>query len=212
MIAEIISIGTEIMIGSTLNTNSRFLSQKLAELGIETYYHTSVDDDEKRLTKVIEIALTRADLIITTGGLGPTLDDMTKEIMSKTLNLELENSPYMEEEILKYFNKMHRNMSNNNKKQAMKPKGSDFIVNDIGTAPGLFIEKEGKKIIMLPGPPREMNLMFNKYVFPLLEEDYHILMESINIIGIGESALETQLLSYNLDRDNIMIIDRKSVV
>lgn len=205
MKAEIISIGTEIMIGSTLNTNSQFLSNKLIELGIESYYHSSVDDDEDRLTEIINIALERADLIITTGGLGPTRDDLTKEVVSKVLNLELETDQDMENNILNMFANMHINMTNNNKKQAMKPKGSEFILNDIGTAPGIFINKDNKKIIMLPGPPREVNLMFNKYVLPLLKEDEHIIIKSINTIGIGESSLESQILSLNLNEENIMI-------
>lgn len=205
MRAEIISIGTEIMIGSTLNTNSQFLSKKLMELGIETYYHSSVDDNEARLSSIFEIALERADLIITTGGLGPTVDDMTKEIIAKVMNLELETDSSMEENILNFFNNVNRNMSSNNKKQARKPQGSEFITNDIGTAPGIFIKKDNKKIIMLPGPPREMNLMFNKYVFPLLEENYHIVMESVNMVGIGESALEIELLSFDFDKEDIMI-------
>lgn len=205
MKAEIISIGTEIMIGSTLNTNSRFLSRKLVELGIDTYYHSSVDDDEDRLTEIVNIALKRADLIITTGGLGPTKDDLTKEVISKVLNLELEIDPIMENNILNMFANLNIHMPNNNKKQAMKPKGSEFILNDIGTAPGIFISRDNKRIIMLPGPPREVNLMFNKYVLPLLKEDDHIIIKSINVIGIGESSLETQILSLNLNEENIMI-------
>lgn len=205
MKAEIIAIGTEIMIGSTLDTNSKFLSKKLVELGIDTYYHTSVDDDEERLTDLIETALKRSDLIITTGGLGPTKDDLSKEVISKTLNLELETDKDMEENIFQFFSSMHRHMSLNNKKQAMKPKGSEFILNDIGTAPGIFISKDNKKIIMLPGPPKELSLMFDKYVLPLLKGDYHIIIESINTVGIGESMLETKLLSYNLNREDLTI-------
>lgn len=205
MKAEIISIGTEIMIGSTLNTNSMFISKKLTEFGIDTYYHSSVDDDVERLKEVINIALNRADLIITTGGLGPTKDDLTKEVFSDTLNLKLESDSNMEDDIKSFFDNMHTSMTNNNKKQATKPKGSDFILNDIGTAPGIFINKDNKKIVMLPGPPREMKLMFTKYVLPLLKEDFHIIIKSINTIGIGESSLETKILSLNLNRSGLII-------
>lgn len=205
MIAEIITIGTEITTGSTLNTNVRYLSQRLLELGIETYYQTSVDDDKSRLTDVINIALNRANLIITTGGLGPTNDDLTKEIVSEALGLELEEDYNMEEKIKTMFYNMNRRMTDNNKKQAKKPKGSNFIENTIGTAPGIFITKGDKKIILLPGPPREMKLMFEKDVVPLIKEDYFIISKSVNTIGIGESSLETRLLEMNLDTENTSV-------
>jgi nicotinamide-nucleotide amidase len=205
MIAEIITIGTEITTGSTLNTNVRYLSQRLLELGIETYYQTSVDDDKSRLTDVINIALNRANLIITTGGLGPTNDDLTKEIVSEALGLELEEDYNMEKKIKTMFYNMNRRMTDNNKKQAKKPKGSNFIENTIGTAPGIFITKGDKKIILLPGPPREMKLMFEKDVVPLIKEDYFIISKSVNTIGIGESSLETRLLEMNLDTENTSV-------
>src|SRR5690606_19919675 len=135
MKAEIVTVGTEIMVGSILNTNSKYLSSKLIELGIEPCYHTSVDDNEERLTEVIKVALNRVDLIITTGGLGPTQDDMTKEVIAKALGLDLENDIQLEEEIAERFARMHRHMTANNKKQALKPKNSDFIKNENGTAP-----------------------------------------------------------------------------
>ena len=205
MIAEIITIGTEITTGSTLNTNVRYLSQRLLELGIETYYQTSVDDDKSRSTDVINIALNRANLIITTGGLGPTNDDLTKEIVSEALGLELEEDYNMEKKIKTMFYNMNRRMTDNNKKQAKKPKGSNFIENTIGTAPGIFITKGDKKIILLPGPPREMKLMFEKDVVPLIKEDYFIISKSVNTIGIGESSLETRLLEMNLDTENTSV-------
>lgn len=198
MIAEIIAVGTEITMGNTLNTNSQYISNKLLDLGIETYYHTSVDDDSKRLSNVINIALERADIIITTGGLGPTGDDLTKEIVSKSLDLGLEMNSEMETEIEKMFLNLGKIMTNNNRKQASKPIGSQFLKNEIGTAPGIYIKKGGKKIIMMPGPPREMTLMFDKEVVPLLKGNNFIIQRSINTIGIGESSLETQLLSMGL--------------
>lgn len=206
VIAEIISVGTEITTGSILNTNTKYLSTKLMELGIETFYHTTVDDHKERLSQVINIALNRADIIITTGGLGPTEDDLTKEVISQTLGLELEMNWDMEQSIREMFAKMNRTMTDNNRKQAIKPKDSQFIINENGTAPGIYINKNNKKIIMLPGPPSEMNVMFENYVIPLIKEDYTIIKRSINLYGIGESTLESQLKEMPIwFYDNIVI-------
>ncbi|MDR7869957.1 MAG: competence/damage-inducible protein A [Tissierellaceae bacterium] len=205
MIAEIITIGTEITTGSTLNTNAYYLAQKLFELGLETYYITSVDDDEKRLADVINIALNRADIILTTGGLGPTKDDLTKEIISRELGLELELDPEMENRIKNLFDRMGTCLTNNNTKQAIKPVGSSFIENSIGTAPGIYIENDTKRIIMLPGPPREMKLMFENHVKNLINDDLNIISRSINTTGIGESALEARLQELKLATPNTNI-------
>ncbi len=205
MIAEIITIGTEITTGSILNTNSKYLANRFLELGIETYYLTSVDDDPKRLKDIFSIALKRSDLIVTTGGLGPTKDDLTKEVISRTLDLPLERDSVMEEKIESIFVNTDRKMTENNRKQAEKPKGADFIENRIGTAPGIFIRHDNKKIVMLPGPPREMKMMFEQGVVPLISEEHIIISKSINTIGIGESSLETQLLKMNLNTKNISV-------
>lgn len=206
MIGEIISIGTEITTGSILNTNSKFLSEKLMELGINIYYHTTVDDNNERLSQVFNIALDRADIIITTGGLGPTEDDLTKEVISNALGLKLEMDYTMENTIIDMFKNMSSPMSENNRKQAVKPKGSSFLTNENGTAPGIYINKDNKQVIMLPGPPAEMNFMFHKYVAPLIQEDYTILTRSINLYGIGESNLESQLKEMPIwDYDDFII-------
>lgn len=193
MIAEIITIGSEITTGSTLNTHSKYISSKLLELGIETYYHTSVDDNKNRVRDIMNISLQRADLIITTGGLGPTDDDLTKEVISEVLGLKLVSDKSMEESIRSIFTKINKTMPSNNLKQASKPEGSQFLKNSIGTAPGIFLCKDNKKIIMLPGPPREMELMFNNEVIPLIHEDFNIIVRSVNLIGIGESQLEMHI-------------------
>lgn len=206
MIAEIITIGTEVVMGNTINTNVLFLSQKLTELGFEVHFQTSVDDDEKRLESVINISLNRADLIITTGGLGPTKDDMTKEVISKTLGLNISLDDNMEKRIKGMFANSNLTMTSNNQKQAFKPHGSKFIENTIGTAPGIYIEKDNKKIIMLPGPPSEMELMFKNGVVNLLKEDLSIVTRSINIIGIGESSLEEELNKLDLNTNNTSIL------
>lgn len=205
MIAEIITIGSEITTGSTLNTHSQYISSKLLELGIETYYHTSVDDNKERVKDIINISLQRANLIITTGGLGPTDDDLTKEVISDALGLKLVNDKDMEENIRNIFGKLNKSMPINNLKQASKPEGSRFLKNAIGTAPGIFLCKDNKKIIMLPGPPREMELMFINEVIPLINEDFNIVSRTVNIIGIGESQLEMEIKDLiNMD-SNIMV-------
>lgn len=194
MIAEIISVGTEVVLGSTLNTNTYHISQRLSEIGIDVLYHTSVIDNPDLLKDIINIGINRADLLIFTGGLGPTSDDITKEIVSETLGLNLKLDREMEINIRNYFNKMGRAMSSNNIKQAYIPEGGRFLKNEIGTAPGIYIKWNDKIIILLPGPPKEMKLMFDKYTIPLIKQDYIIKIKTINTIGIGESVLETMLL------------------
>lgn len=201
MNAEIISIGTEITTGSTLNTNSRFIANRLLELGIETYYHTSVDDNTNRLKNVIQTAFNRVNLIITTGGLGPTDDDLTKETISEALGIPLTKDSNMQDTIIKKFDS-YSTMPNNNLKQAIKLEGSQFLNNYNGTAPGIFLSINDKILIMLPGPPREMKLMFNMEVIPLIHKDFNIIQKSINLLGIGESLLEMEIKDLlNMDSD-----------
>ncbi|GFN36468.1 competence/damage-inducible protein A [Tepidimicrobium xylanilyticum] len=193
MKAEIISVGTEIILGNILNTNTNYLSKKLWEIGIDVLYHTSIKDDPKLLKEVLNIGLERSDLLIFTGGLGPTSDDMTKEIVCKTLGIEMELNKRAEEDIKEYFNRLNKPMTYTNIKQAYLPKGAKHLINEIGTAPGVYIEYGSRRIVLLPGPPKEMALMFNKYVVPLIKQDYIIKVKTINTIGIGESTLETVL-------------------
>lgn len=205
MKAEIITVGTEIMVGSILNTNSKFLSERLVDLGIEAYFHTSVDDNEERLTQVINIALDRADIIITSGGLGPTQDDLTKEVIARSLGLDLVKDEEIEKALENRFAKMNWKMTDNNRKQAIRPSGAEFIKNDNGTAPGIYINLKDKKIIMLPGPPKELQPMFDNYVVDLIKNNYSIIIKSINTIGIGESALEIELKSLDIYEDEFEI-------
>lgn len=205
MKAEIISIGTEITTGSILNTNTKYLSTKLLENGIEVSYHTSVEDNADMIKEVFKIALKRVDLIITTGGLGPTDDDLTKEIIAETLGLKLIKDKEMEDNIKNMFNSLNRPMPTNNKKQALVPEGGRFIANEVGTAPGVYISKDNKKIIMLPRPPKEMKIMFEKYVRPIIMQDFFIITKSINTIGIGESALEMEIKDIILNEKDITI-------
>ncbi len=193
MKSEIISVGTELLLGHTVNTDAQFLSQKCADLGIDVYYHTVVGDNIGRLKEVTKTALSRSDLIIFTGGLGPTSDDITKEVVSELLNIELELNEVYLKEIEKYFNDINKKMTENNIKQAYIPKGSIVLKNDVGTAPGIFLYHNNVKIIFLPGPPKELKTMFSKYAIPLLNKDFIIKSKVIKTIGIGESQLDYML-------------------
>ncbi|MGM0395542.1 MAG: competence/damage-inducible protein A [Bacillota bacterium] len=205
MKAEIITIGTEIMLGSILNTNVVYLSRRLMELGIETIYHTSVDDDYNRLEGCLSLAIDRSDIILTTGGLGPTDDDLTKEALANVTGSIMVSDMDMEHHIKQYFAYSDREMTLNNLKQAMKPEGSEFINNPKGTAPGIYMEWRNKKIIMMPGPPREMIPMFEEKVVNIIKDDHIIIVKSINTSGMGESTLETQLKSLDLKYPNFTI-------
>ena len=198
MIAEIIAVGTEITLGSIVNTNAVYLSKRLSEMGFEVCYHTSVDDDKDRLSKVFASSLERSDIIIITGGLGPTDDDLTKETVAKVLGLEMVSDSSMEEQIKNIFTYSNRQMSSNNLKQAAKPFGTDFIPNSKGTAPGIFIKVSNKRIVLLPGPPREMIPMFEDHVRDMIKGDLYITIRSVNTIGVGESTLEDILRRMDL--------------
>lgn len=202
MIAEIISVGTEIILGSTLNTNAHYITKKLSCMGINVHFHTTVIDDPKLLEDAIKVGMKRADLLIFTGGLGPTSDDMTKEVVSKTLGLKLVLDSSIEESIQDYFKTTNRPMTSNNIKQAYIPEGSKILKNEIGTAPGLYIEQNGKIFILLPGPPKEMSLMLDQYAIPLVKQDNIIKVKTINTIGIGESALEDMLKDIIEDKQS----------
>ena len=193
--AEILCIGTEILLGNIVNTNSQVISKGLADVGIDMYHHTVVGDNPQRLKEALEIAFSRNNIVITTGGLGPTYDDLTKETIAKYFGLELEMYEPAKEWIISYIQKMHRVLTENSLKQAMMPKGCYIMENRNGTAPGAIIEKEGKTAIMLPGPPKEMGPMFQDQVIPYLEKRSGRVLRShcIHFFGIGESQLEHQL-------------------
>lgn len=195
MNAEIIAVGTELLLGQIVNTNAQFLSQELSRLGINVYFQTVVGDNSMRLQETFENALSRADVIVLTGGLGPTKDDLTKETVAKTLGLELELHEESLRKIKGFFASIHREMSHNNEKQAYLPKGCNVLINDNGTAPGCLIEKNGKIVVMLPGPPQEMEPMFKASVYPYLRSKTTEIIYSkvLRIFGIGESALEERL-------------------
>ena len=196
MKTAILSVGTEILFGQIVNTNTVYLSQQMNMLGFDVMYHYTVGDNPKRVEEMIDLAFQDCDLILTTGGLGPTQDDLTKEVACKALDDTLVMMDDVLEEITKYFKTLGREMTENNKKQAIMPSRATVFHNDAGTAPGFALEKDGKHIICMPGPPREMKRMFQKSVVPFLQSmiDGALYYRQIRFFGIGESMLETQLL------------------
>lgn len=197
MDAEIIAVGSELLLGQIANTNAQFISKNLAEIGINVYYHTVVGDNPNRLRKAIEVAESRANLIIYTGGLGPTKDDITKEIVSEYIGKTLQNNPEAMENIEDYFKKVKREMSENNRKQAMVIEGSEVFQNNNGMAPGMAVSHGEIVHILLPGPPSEMQPMFKDYVSPFLlktmERVERIDSKVLRFFGIGESRLAEEI-------------------
>lgn len=195
MNAEIITVGTELLLGDILNENSRFLSQELAVYGIQLHYQSTVGDNVARLGELLSLAMGRSDLIVLTGGLGPTPDDVTRETVADALSLPLELHEESWRRIQEYFQSTGREMTENNKKQAMLPKGCVVFPNDHGTAPGLRRGAVRQAIIMLPGPPRELIPMFNDYVGPYLSKfaGGTIFSRTVGVFGIAESAVAERL-------------------
>lgn len=194
--AEIISIGTELLIGQTLNTNAYFLANQLTLIGINSYYQTVVGDNPERLEQALKKAISRSDLVITSGGLGPTTDDITMSMVAKVAKQTLVLDPESKRKLIDYFAASGRYPSDNNWKQVMFPENAYILPNNIGTAPGAVIcfKHQGlkKRIACLPGPPDELILMFNKYLKPWLEKrvKYKFKHRFLHLIGIGESSAE----------------------
>ena len=196
MKAEIIAVGTELLMGQIANTNGMFLSRELSELGIDVHYHHVVGDNKERLVELIKMVLTRCDIIITTGGIGPTMDDLTKDAVAEALSKPMILDEESEKTIKDFFSVVHRDMTVNNLRQAYFPEGAEILKNANGTAPGCVVEDNGKMIIVLPGPPMEMQPMFLNSVFPYLSKKTGNVLKSkhIKIFGVGESSLETSLM------------------
>lgn len=200
MIVEIITTGTELLLGQIMNTNAPLLSQRLNSLGFDVLYHSTVGDNTARMTQVLSNALHRSDLIITSGGLGPTQGDITKEVTAELLNRPL----YLDEDsanrIRLFFKDRQVAMPENNLRQAMVPTGAIVIKNECGTAPGVILEHNGKTIIHLPGPPYELERMFEDSVIPYLKKRFTpqgiIVSKILNTYGIGESALEEKIKDF----------------
>ena len=198
MKAEIIAVGTEILLGDIVNTNAQYLSQELAKLGIEVFRQEVVGDNENRLLEILEEALKRSDLVITTGGLGPTQDDLTKETVCKYFNMDLVLHEESNEVLKDMFKKMGREITENNLKQVYFPKESIVLANPNGTAPGALIKKNNKMVAVLPGPPKEMKPMFDNELKKHLKEmgDEIIVSRVIRVLGIGESAAAEKLKNF----------------
>ena len=199
--AEILCIGTELLMGDIINTNAAYLAKELAGLGINLYHQSVVGDNPERLRQSLQLALKRADIVITTGGLGPTYDDLSKETIAACFGRTLVMDEDSLTRIQAHFLRLGREMTDNNKKQAMMPQGCVIFQNENGTAPGCAIEGngklEGKTAIMLPGPPREMKPMFEQQVKPYLlkDSDTRLVSHTMHFFGIGESMLEDRLRS-----------------
>ncbi len=193
MNCEIIGVGTELLLGDIVNTDAQYLSRELASMGIGMVYQSVVGDNPQRMRDCIRLALSRSDLVILTGGLGPTADDLTKEIACECMNESLVLDEAILSKIERYFASKGREMTENNIKQAYVPQNGFVFNNSNGTAPGCGIEKDGKTVIMLPGPPRELKPMFENEVKPYLAKRCGgiILSKQVRTFGIGESNMAT---------------------
>jgi len=188
---EIISVGTELLLGHVTNTDARDISEMLSKIGINVKYHTVVGDNPERLRKCVETAKSRADIIITTGGLGPTCDDLTKQILAEAFGLRLVENKAEREGLYDYI-RYGKKFTDNNFTQAMLPEGCTVFHNNCGTAPGCGFEKDGKIAVMIPGPPKECNAMFRESALPYLRKlsEELIVSHSVRIFGLGESAVD----------------------
>lgn len=197
MTVEVISVGTELLMGSIVNTNAQFLAEQCALLGLSMYNQTVVGDNKERLSDAINTGLGRADIVILTGGLGPTEDDLTKETCAQVMGFSLAEDSHTKDRIREYFkNSIYKDIPDNNWKQAIVPEGAIVLDNDNGTAPGLILEKGEKRAILLPGPPNELIPLFNGKVKPYLQKlrPELIVSQMVKICGVGESQVEDRLL------------------
>lgn len=197
MVVELVSVGTELLLGNIVNTNARYLSEKCAMLGLSVYYQTTVGDNEERLAEVIKTALNRSDIVILNGGLGPTEDDLTKETCAKVMGLPLVTDQHTEERLKEYYKgRKKEDLPESNWKQAVIPEGAVVFDNGNGTAPGLVVEQNGKMVILVPGPPNELYPMMEKQICPYLQKKNEevILSQMVKICGFGESKVEEMIL------------------
>ena len=204
--AEIISIGTELLLGQITNTDARDIAQRLARIGINVLYTTEVGDNPERLARCIEIAKERVDIIITTAGLGPTVDDLTKVLLARSFGLELVMDEKEKQGLYDYITNegYSEEMSRNNLQQAMLPEGCTVFHNYWGTAPGCAFQKDGKVVLMFPGPPKECIPMFDRYGIPYLKQfsDEEIFSHESRVFGTSESAMDFMLRDLMKDLTN----------
>src|ERR671914_2626580 len=196
--AEIITIGTEMLLGDLVDTNTAWLSARLAALGVGVYHHTTVGDNRERIIAALGEAASRADLVITTGGLGPTSDDLTNECLSVVADREMVEYPEAREHVDEMFRKFGRKPTLNNYKQALFPEGTKLIPNPLGTAMGALLEADGTLFATLPGVPSEMKRMFEETLEPLIRKRSEgiIVSQILRFAGIGESALAEQVQDF----------------
>lgn len=195
MIVEIIAVGTEILLGNIVNTNAAYLAEKCAGLGLSCYYQDVVGDNEERVMETIRLALTRADIVLLSGGLGPTQDDLTKEAAAKVMGRKLYLHEPSREAIRQFFAERGLEITENNWKQAMVPEGCIVVDNPGGTAPGIIIAENGKHVILMPGPPGELIPMFERSIMPYLASltSGVIYSQTVKICGVGESKAESMV-------------------
>ena len=195
MTAEIIAVGTEILLGNIVNTNAAYLAEKCAVLGLSCYYQDVVGDNEERLAETLKLALSRADIILLSGGLGPTQDDLTKEVAARVCGKELYLHEPSKEAIRQFFAERKLEITENNWKQAMVPEGCIVVDNPGGTAPGIIIAENGKHVILMPGPPGELIPMFERSIMPYLAglASGVIYSQTVKICGLGESKAESMV-------------------
>ena len=205
--AEILCVGTELLLGEVINTNAAHISKKLAEFGVSVFHHAVVGDNPERLKAALDLALSRSDLVVMSGGLGPTFDDLTKETVAAKFGLSMHTDEATLENIERFFASRGNGictMTKNNLKQAEIPDGAIALANPNGTAPGILLEKDGKTVIMLPGPPRELCPLMDGVVSDYLRENTESVLVSHNlhIIGMGESAVEETLRDLMMSSEN----------
>lgn len=191
MVVELISVGTELLLGNIVNTNAAYLAEQCANYGLSCFYQSVVGDNEERLQEVVKTGLKRSDILILTGGLGPTDDDLTKEVVTKAMKKKLVEDAKVREMIQTYFDNRGMEITDNNWKQALVPEGAYVLYNHNGTAPGLIIESGEKCAILLPGPPGEMKPMFEEYVADYFKKKNPevIVSTTVKLCGIGESKV-----------------------
>lgn len=205
MTVELISVGTEILLGNIVNTNAAYLAERCALLGLSCYYQSVVGDNKERMKDTIELALSRSDIIILSGGLGPTKDDLTKEVTAEVFGRKLYEDAHSKERIMEFFRQMKSGqVTENNWKQAMVPEGAVVVDNHNGTAPGLILEGENHTAILLPGPPNELKPMFEEAIAPYLNrlQPEGIYSKMVKLCGIGESKAETMISDLMDEQSN----------
>ena len=205
MKAEIITVGTELLIGSILNTNAKFLSERLIDLGVDVVRQVSVADDMNSIIKELNISMNEADLIFLCGGLGPTNDDLTREALAKFLNKKIYIDKDAKEKLVLRFEKINKKMTDNNIKQVSLIEGSKKLDNNWGLALGEVNDYNGKKIFLFPGPPKEFEPMVDAYLAQNIHENQKIIVRSLNVIGLGESLTEDRIRKLNLENKYISI-------